>query len=98
MAAAAPSRGLRRGAARSAHARSVLRRARLCAPLPTRQHQPWLKHIVTFDGWLAHIVAKIERRTGRRSVLSRWERSLPLVFLWPGAFRMHRASPLHEPE
>lgn len=43
----------------------------------------WLKHTVTFANWLPYVVRKVERHTGREIQLTRLERKLPLVFLWP---------------
>jgi hypothetical protein len=43
----------------------------------------WLKHVVTFNDWLTYIRRKVERRTGREIHLTRLERKLPLLFLWP---------------
>ncbi|HEX9186828.1 MAG TPA: hypothetical protein VGB87_07145 [Vicinamibacteria bacterium] len=42
----------------------------------------WLKHVVTFEGWLDYIVAKASRHTGREIVLTGRERRWPWVFLW----------------
>jgi hypothetical protein len=43
----------------------------------------WLKHTVTFVDWLPYIERKVERHTGRRIELTRLERALPVLFLWP---------------
>ena len=43
----------------------------------------WLKHMVTFEGWLPYIVRKVERRTGNQIRLTKIEKMLPLLFLWP---------------
>jgi len=45
----------------------------------------WLKHTVTFANWLPYVVRKVERHTGREIHLTRLERRLPLIFLWPRA-------------
>jgi hypothetical protein len=46
----------------------------------------WLKHVVTFEGWLDYIVQKAGRHTGRRIELTERERRWPLVFLWGRVF------------
>jgi hypothetical protein len=51
----------------------------------------WTKHLVTFEGWLDYIVAKVERRLGVRIDLTDRERRWPLLFLWPKFFRVMRA-------
>ena len=43
----------------------------------------WLKHTLTFVDWLPYIERKVERHTGREIELTRLERALPIVFLWP---------------
>ena len=48
----------------------------------------WLKHMVTFANWLPYIVRKVERHTGRTIELTRLERTLPLLFLWPRALHV----------
>jgi hypothetical protein len=50
----------------------------------------WFKYMVTFDDWLDYIVRKAERHSGDKIVLGRWERSLPVVFLWPRLIRFLR--------
>jgi hypothetical protein len=50
----------------------------------------WLKHMVTFEGWLDYILKKAERRAGEQIVLTPRERRFPLVFLWPRLFRYLR--------
>jgi hypothetical protein len=47
----------------------------------------WFKYVVTFDGWLPYLVRKVERRTGETVELTRREKRLPLIFLWPRVFR-----------
>lgn len=47
----------------------------------------WFKYMVTFDDWLDYIVRKVQRHSSERIVLTRWERALPLVFLWPRLIR-----------
>lgn len=56
----------------------------------------WLKHVFTFDNWLPYIARKVERRTGRKVVLTRLERSWPLIFLWPRAIRLLLTRPERE--
>jgi len=51
----------------------------------------WMKHMITFEGWLDYIVAKVERRTDVRVELTPRERRYPLLFLWPKFFRVIRA-------
>jgi len=43
----------------------------------------WFKHIITFANWLPYVARKVERHTGRPVELTRLERWLPLIFLWP---------------
>ena len=50
----------------------------------------WLKHVVTFEGWLEYIVRKVRRHGGPQVELSPRERRLPLLFLWPRLFRYLR--------
>jgi hypothetical protein len=50
----------------------------------------WLKHIVTFEGWLDYIVRKLRRHSGPQVELTSRERRLPLLFLWPRLFRYLR--------
>ena len=50
----------------------------------------WLKHTVTFEGWLDYIVAKASRHTGQEIVLTDRERRWPWVFLWGRLFRYLR--------
>jgi hypothetical protein len=47
----------------------------------------WLKHMVSFEGWLDYIVQKASRHTGEEIRLSERERRFPLVFLWGRVFR-----------
>jgi hypothetical protein len=56
----------------------------------------WLKHVTTFDNWLPYIVRKVERRTGMKIELTRWERRIPIVFLWPRVVRVLLARPERE--
>jgi hypothetical protein len=50
----------------------------------------WLKHVVTFEGWLDYILRKVSRHTGQQIVLTPRERRFPVVFLWPRLFRFLR--------
>jgi hypothetical protein len=42
----------------------------------------WLKHTVTFEGWLDYIVRKASRHRGEPIRLTERERRWPLIFLW----------------
>jgi len=68
-----------------ARARAWLAKSRLRATLR------WAKYLVTFEGWLEYVVAKVERRTGARIALTERERRWPLLLLWPKFFRVMRA-------
>jgi predicted nucleotidyltransferase len=46
----------------------------------------WLKHVVTFEGWLDYLVRKAGRHTGAPIELTKRERRFPLVFLWGRVF------------
>ncbi|HSD27778.1 MAG TPA: hypothetical protein VLL75_10785 [Vicinamibacteria bacterium] len=50
----------------------------------------WLKHTVTFEGWLDYIVRKASRHTGEPIALSERERRWPWVLLWGRLFRYLR--------
>jgi hypothetical protein len=52
----------------------------------------WAKYVLTFEGWLDYIVAKLERRTGQRIEITPFERKWPLLTLWPKAWRALRAA------
>lgn len=56
----------------------------------------WLKHMLTFDNWLPYITRKVERRTGRKIELTRLERRVPIIFLWPRVFRVLLTRPERE--
>jgi len=56
----------------------------------------WFKHMVTFAHWLPYIVRKVERHTGRTIRLTRLERALPIVFLWPRAVHVLLTRPKRE--
>jgi hypothetical protein len=42
----------------------------------------WLKHVLTFEGWLDYIVRKASRHSGERIELSERERRWPWLFAW----------------
>jgi hypothetical protein len=56
----------------------------------------WLKHTVTFINWLPYIQKKVERHTGRSIELTRLERKLPIVFLWPRVIHVLLTRPRRE--
>ena len=56
----------------------------------------WLKHTVTFVDWLPYIVRKVERHSGRTIHLTRLERALPVIFLWPRVFYVLATRPRRE--
>lgn len=56
----------------------------------------WFKHMVTFANWLPYIQKKVERHTGRTIRLTRIERALPIVFLWPRAIWILLTRPRRE--
>ena len=47
----------------------------------------WLKHVVSFEGWLDYIVQKASRHGGAELQLSERERRFPLLLLWGRAYR-----------
>ena len=47
----------------------------------------WLKHMVSFEGWLDYIVQKASRHGGEELRLSERERRFPLLLLWGRVFR-----------
>ena len=51
----------------------------------------WGKYMLTFDDWLDYIARKAERRTGVRLDLTKAERRLPALLLWPKLIRVLRA-------
>ena len=53
----------------------------------------WPKHVLTFDNWLPYITRKVERRTGMQLELTRLEKKLPVIFLWPRVIKVLRARP-----
>ena len=50
----------------------------------------WVKHVLSFEGWLDYILQKAARHTGEAMELSPRERRWPLVFLWGRLFRYLR--------
>jgi hypothetical protein len=50
----------------------------------------WPKHLLTFDGWLEYVVAKLQRHTGAPPELSARQRRLPLLFGWSYLLRLQR--------
>ena len=61
------------------------------APAIVRATARWLKHVVTFEGWLDYIVRKASRHGGAPIVLTERERRWPLVFLWGRLFAFLRS-------
>lgn len=51
----------------------------------------WLKHVLSFEGWLEYILRKAQRHGGEPVELSGRERRWPLIFLWPRLFRYLRS-------
>jgi len=62
----------------------------------TRSTLRWFKHMVTFANWLPYVVQKVERHTGRTIELTRLERKLPIIFLWPRAIHVLLTRPRKE--
>jgi hypothetical protein len=50
----------------------------------------WMKHVLTFEGWLEYILRKAQRHGGGPVELTERERRWPLVFLWPRLLRYLR--------
>ena len=78
-----------------ARARPVGARERLSLELYFRRSivrstSRWLKHTVTFEGWLDYILRKANRHTGEPIQLTERERRWPWVFLWGRLFRYLR--------
>lgn len=87
-----PSRGAASGWALT---RPVGAWERLCLELYFRRSivratSRWLKHTVTFEGWLEYILRKASRHTGEPVELTPRERRWPAVFLWGRLFRYLR--------
>jgi hypothetical protein len=59
-----------------------LRRAVYFRRSIVRATSRWLKHTVTFEGWLDYIARKASRHAGEPIVLTERERRWPRVFLW----------------
>jgi len=57
----------------------------------------WLKHMLTFEGWLDYIVRKVRRHAGEEIVLTERERKYPLLFLWPRVVRYLRGKDAKRP-
>jgi hypothetical protein len=51
----------------------------------------WGKYMLTFEDWLDYIARKAERRTGVRLELTKAERRLPALLLWPKLIRVLKA-------
>lgn len=62
----------------------------------TRSTLRWFKHMVTFANWLPYVVQKVERHTGKTIHLTRLERAVPIVFLWPRAIHVLLTRPRRE--
>ncbi len=56
----------------------------------------WFKHMVTFANWLPYVVQKVERHTGNTIELTRLEKALPIIFLWPRAIHVLLTRPRRE--
>ena len=50
----------------------------------------WLKHVLSFEGWLDYVLRKVNRHGGETVELSEHERRWPLIFLWPRVFHYLR--------
>jgi hypothetical protein len=81
-------------AARAATTLERLRRASYFRLSIARATARWLKHVLSFEGWLEYIVQKVSRHSGQEIQLSERERRFPLIFLWGRVFR-HLASTRH---
>jgi hypothetical protein len=62
----------------------------------TRATLRWFKHMVTFANWLPYVVQKVERHTGKDIELTRLEKAVPIVFLWPRAIHVLLTRPRRE--
>jgi hypothetical protein len=51
---------------------------------------------VTFANWVPYVVRKAERHTGKTIRLTRLERAVPHVFLWPRAIYILSTRPRKE--
>jgi hypothetical protein len=81
-----------------APAAEVRRWRRHFAVSKARATTRWFKHMVTFANWLPYVQRKVERHTGRTIHLTRIERALPIVFLWPRAIYVLLTRPHREIE
>ena len=61
-----------------------------------RSTMRWFKHMATFANWLPYVVRKVERHRGERIELTRLEKRLPLIFLWPRAIKVLLTQPRKE--
>lgn len=52
----------------------------------------WGKYMLTFEDWLDYIARKAERRTGVSLELTKAERRLPALLLWPKLLRVLKAT------
>jgi hypothetical protein len=78
-----------------AAARPVDRRERLRWQLYFRRSiaratARWLKHVVSFEGWLDYILRKANRHSGEPVELTPREKRWPWIFLWGRLFRYLR--------
>jgi len=63
---------------------SFLRRSR------RRSVYRWPKALMTFGNYLDYLLTKVERSTGQRIELTKWERRFPLILGWKHFFRLKR--------
>ncbi|MBM4183421.1 MAG: hypothetical protein FJ207_04245 [Gemmatimonadetes bacterium] len=56
----------------------------------------WFKHMLTFANWLPYVVQKVERHTGKTIELTRLEKAVPIIFLWPRAIHVLLTRPRRE--
>jgi hypothetical protein len=64
-------------------AADAARLERLLVRSRRRAFARWPKHIVTFDGWLDYLLAKLERNSGIRLDLTPAQRRHPVLLAWP---------------
>jgi hypothetical protein len=64
-------------------AADAARLERLLTRSRRRAFARWPKHIVTFDGWLDYLLAKLERNSGIRLELTPAQRRHPVLLAWP---------------
>jgi len=50
----------------------------------------WLKHMLSFEGWLEYIVQKVSRHSGQKIELTERERRWPWIFAWGRVWRYLR--------